>query len=155
MPSPCFRPKEHPYLHHACTRSAANPSAPSSSLSHPSSHFPPCVGGDQHVRIGAARGQARPHKPQPRPLAPTPNLNLTPKPIAKPQPQPSHQVELYRNLRSLVRIEELQGAAARRRLRHSLCTPEVEMAVGAMLASLTTTNPGGEPRNEEARRPLS
>ena len=25
------------------------------------------------------------------------------------------------------------------------------MAVGAMLASLTTTNPGGEPRNEEAR----
>ena len=63
-------------------------------------------------------------------------------------------VELYRNLRSLVRIEELQGAAARRRLRHSLCTPEVEMAVGAMLASLTTTNPGGEPRNEEARRQL-
>ena len=64
-------------------------------------------------------------------------------------------MELYRNLRSLVRIEELQGAAARRRLRHSLCTPEVEMAVGAMLASLTTTNPGGEPRNEEARRKLS
>ena len=29
------------------------------------------------------------------------------------------------------------------------------MAVGAMLASLTTTNPGGEPRNEEARRQLS
>ena len=63
-------------------------------------------------------------------------------------------VELYRTLRGLVRIEELQGAAARRRLRDTLCTPGVEMAVGAMLASLTTTNPGGAPRNEEARRQL-
>ena len=63
-------------------------------------------------------------------------------------------VELYRTLRCLVRIEELQGAAARRRLRASLCVPGVEMAVGAVLASLTTTNPGGAPRNEEARRQL-
>ena len=60
-------------------------------------------------------------------------------------------MELYRTLRCLVRIEELQGAAARRRLRASLCAPGVEMAVGAVLASLTTTNPGGAPRNEEAR----
>ena len=63
-------------------------------------------------------------------------------------------MELYRTLRCLVRIEELQGAAARRRLRASLCVPGVEMAVGAVLASLTTTNPGGAPRNEEARRQL-
>ena len=85
-------------------------------------------------------------------------------------------MELYRTLRCLVRIEELQGAAARRRLRASLCAPGVEMAnpnpnpnltltltrcapgvemaVGAVLASLTTTNPGGAPRNEEARRQL-
>ena len=63
-------------------------------------------------------------------------------------------VELYRRLRRLVRIEELQGEAARRRLRGALCAPGVELAVGALLSSLTTTNPGGAPRNEEARRQL-
>jgi len=80
-----------PCLHHACTMPAPclhplrgqptsapsppqppspppHPSSPApapySSLSHPH-HSPPCAGGDQHVRVGAARGQARPHKPQP------------------------------------------------------------------------------------------
>ena len=89
------------------------------------------------------------------------NPNPDPSPNPKPEPGPQTQRGPNPNPRTgwsstatcaASAHEELQGAAARRRLRHGLCTPEVEMAVGAMLASLTTTNPGSEPRNEEARR---
>ena len=63
-------------------------------------------------------------------------------------------VETYRQLLRLVHLDRLQEEGVAERTAQALAKPHLAMVIDTLLLSLTSANPGGQPRNAEARRQI-
>ena len=89
--------------------------------------------------------------PSPNPN-PNPNPNSNPDPNLSPSPDPNPDPDPHQDL---VKPETLlESPRAATLALHALHDAAAELVLAVLLRSLTTANPGGEPRNEEAKRQL-
>ena len=84
--------------------------------------------------------------------SPSPNPNPNPNPNPSPSPDPNPDSDPHQDL---VKPETLlESPRAATLALHALHDAAAELVLAVLHRSLTTANPGGEPRNEEAKRQL-